>query len=77
MSKRLSDDEKRFFSDQISLLKNEDERKTERIEELEADLSKSRKLAEKYIYEYEKFAIENGLEELKAEGLLDGKIPAQ
>lgn len=35
MSKRLSDDEKRVFSDQISLLKNENERLTEHIELLE------------------------------------------
>ena len=37
------------------------------ITELKADLSKSKKLAEKYIYEYERFAIENGLHELQVE----------
>lgn len=35
MGERLSDDEKRVFSDQISLLKNENERLTEHIEHLE------------------------------------------
>ena len=40
MSRRLSDDEKRVFSDQISLLKNENERLTDRIEELEEGIAK-------------------------------------
>ena len=35
MSRRLKDDEKRFYNDQISMLKNENERLTDRIEELE------------------------------------------
>ena len=35
---RLSDDEKRVFSDQISLLKNENERLTDRIEELDVEM---------------------------------------
>ncbi len=34
MSKRLSDDEKRVFTDQISLLKNENERLRDSVEEL-------------------------------------------
>lgn len=37
MSKRLSDDEKRVFTDQISLLKNENERLTKIVEDYEAD----------------------------------------
>lgn len=36
---RLSDDEKRVFSDQISLLKNENERLTDRVGELEAEVA--------------------------------------
>lgn len=36
---RLSDDEKRYFSDQVTMLKNENERLTDYIEELEEALS--------------------------------------
>lgn len=45
----------------------------ERIAQLEADLTKCKKLAGKYIYEYEKFALENGLHELRiaAQELVD------
>lgn len=34
MSKRLSDDEKRYFTDQITMLKGENERLTKGIEDL-------------------------------------------
>lgn len=37
MSKRLSDDEKRVFSDQVTLLKNENERLTDYIEDLQTE----------------------------------------
>lgn len=40
MSRRLSDDEKRVFTDQISLLKNENERLTKYIEDHEDDTRK-------------------------------------
>ncbi len=39
MSRRLSDDEKRFFTDQISLLKNENERLTDIVEDYEAEIA--------------------------------------
>jgi uncharacterized small protein (DUF1192 family) len=39
MSRRLSDDEKRVFSDQISLLKNENERLTKLLEEAEGTIA--------------------------------------
>lgn len=40
MSKRLSDDEKRYFTDQISMLKGENERLTKYIEDYEDDTRK-------------------------------------
>ena len=43
MGKRLSDDEKRVFSDQITLLKNENERLTDLVEQLEAMLKQAAK----------------------------------
>ena len=60
MSKRLSDDEKRVFTD--------------RIQELEAELEGCRKLAHQYITAYEKFALENGLDELKVALTLIGDV---
>ena len=64
MGKRLSDDEKRVFTDQISLLKNENERLTDRIEELlivEAKNEALMKLAGTYIKAYEEIAFADAL----------------
>lgn len=60
MSKRLSDDEKRVFSDQISLLKNENERLTDRIEELEREIIQIEKVTDAYADE--NAALKRGVE---------------
>ena len=64
MGKRLSDDEKRVFSDQISLLKDENEQLTDRIEELlivEAKNEALMELAATYIKAYEEIAFADAI----------------